>query len=101
MPDEEASDVVTPRELAGMIRRANDCFLWVPYGNGEGLWVRVAHTTAHTIVEDAYEAECDAVFAYMSEGDLYIGDDIISELEGEDAPEGAPEAPAGDETETP
>jgi hypothetical protein len=37
----------------------------------------------------------------MSEGDLYIGDDIISELEGEDAPEGAPEAPAGDETETP
>lgn len=94
MPADEPN-IVSPRELAGMIRRAADCYLWVPYGDGEGLWVRVAHTTAHTIVEDAYDNGCEDIFAHMEGGDLYIGDDIVSELEGDETetPEGAPEAP--------
>jgi len=88
-----------------MIRRANDCHLWVPYGNGVGMWVRVAHTTAHTIVEDAYEEDCQEIFAYMEGGDLFIGAEGAAELEGSDDVDGDIEtevpAPDGGETETP
>jgi hypothetical protein len=85
----ESDGTVTPRELAGMIRRASDCYLWVAYGLGVGSWVRVAHTTAHTIVEDAYEDECAEVFAEMEGGDLYIGDGAVTEPEpGDEKPEG-------------
>jgi hypothetical protein len=94
---DDKGELVSPRELAGMIRRAKDCYLWVAYGVGEGLYVRVAHTTAHVIVEEAYESECQEIFAYMEGGDLHIGDELVTE-----APEGEGEgAPVEDETEVP
>jgi hypothetical protein len=78
---------VSPRELAGMIRRASDCYLWVPYGVGEGCYVRVAHTTAHNIVEDAYESHCGEIFAHMEKGELYIGDEAVTESDAPPASE--------------
>lgn len=66
---------MTPRELAGAIRRVSAIFVWVAYAEGEakdGLFVGITKTEARAIVEAAKQAG-DTVKARLRGHVLYIG----------------------------
>lgn len=69
--------MMTPRELAGEIRRAKTVYVWVQYHTERGCYLAMPKSVAREVVQDARENKVQ-VHADTEEGELYIGGEDVA-----------------------